>query len=607
MDTTGHNSDDETIKLLQDRVLELESNELQLRKRLDAVMHDGDLLYALMDNIPDIIYFKDKHSRFVMVNNAWAVRRNLKNPQDAIGKSDFDFFTEDFAQHTFNAEKEIMQTGQPQEAQLEQWNVDEENRWFTSSKVPVRSKNGQIIGTCGITRDITELKRIEEELENANIDLERKIHLRTIELKKANTQLEQQLRHLDFLYKTSFTLSQNMCQVDVFSAILDSYRSCIPDMAGCICEFTEDNLLLIRSASMHFEHSDLHKYCEKTILNFNVSNLTEPILITDWRKHPSMNMFQWPVQFNQSCCLLVPLCAEDKVVSCIIIFTTNNFAEQYEQERSVVMTLSTIAAVCQKNALYYDELQKTARIEGELTAARNIQKRLIPHSRLSLQNIEIYGYYMPAYEVGGDYLDYFTNEDGHVIIAIGDVCGKGAPASMHMTMLRTTLRIKARNESSAANLVCEVNNAIRTDLSALSFISLLCIIIKDDRSSLTYARAGHPLLIRYSAANLTPASVECGGIALGLLSDSSPLEPFIEEVKIPLKTGDHFFIYTDGLVEAINETNEAYGIQRIIKTLQSTGNSDPERVVNSIIDDVDAFRNSVPHRDDLTLCAFSIV
>jgi len=604
---TGHHSDGDTIKLLQDRVLELESNELQLRERLNSVMHDGDLLYALMDNIPDIIYFKDKHSRFVMVNNAWAVRRNLKNPQDAAGKSDFDFFTEDFAQHTFNAEKEIMQTGQPQEAQLEQWIVDGENRWFTSTKVPVRSKNGQIIGTCGITRDITELKRIEEELENANIDLERKIHQRTIELKKANTQLEQQLRHLDFLYKTSFTLSQNMCQVDVFSAILDSYRSCIPDMAGCICEFTEDNLLLIRSASMHFEHSDLHTYCEKTILNFNVFNLTEPTLITDWRKHPSMNMFQWPVQFNQSCCLLVPLCAEDKVVSCIIIFTTSNFAVQYEQERSVVMTLSTIAAVCQKNALYYDELQKTARIEGELTAARNIQKRLIPQSRLSLPNIEIYGYYMPAYEVGGDYLDYFTNEDGHVIIAIGDVCGKGAPASMHMTMLRTTLRIKARNESSAANLVIEVNNAIRSDLSALSFISLLCIIIKEDRASLTYARAGHPLLIRYSSTDLTPASVECGGIALGLLSDSSPLEPFIEEVKIPLKTGDHFFIYTDGLVEAINETNEAYGIQRIIKTLQISGNSDPERIVNSIIDDVDAFRNGVPHRDDLTLCAFSIV
>ncbi|HMA64608.1 MAG: PAS domain-containing protein, partial [Fibrobacterota bacterium] len=316
MGTTGHNLDDETIKLMQDRVLELESIEKQLRERLDAVMHDGDLLYALMDNISDSIYFKDKHSRFVMVNKAWSVRRNLNNPQDAIGKSDFDFFPEEFAQHTFNAEKAIMQTGQSQEAQLEQWIVDGENRWFTSTKAPVRSKNGQIIGTCGITRDITDLKRIEEQLENANIDLERKVHQRTIELKKSNTLLEQQLRHLDFLYKTSFTLSQNMCQVDVFSAILDSYRSCIPDMAGCICEFSDDNLLLIRSASMHFEHADLHNYCEKTMINFNVCKLTEPVLITDWRKHPSMNMFQWPVQFNQSCCLLVPLCTDENIVSC---------------------------------------------------------------------------------------------------------------------------------------------------------------------------------------------------------------------------------------------------------------------------------------------------
>jgi sigma-B regulation protein RsbU (phosphoserine phosphatase) len=358
---------------------------------------------------------------------------------------------------------------------------------------------------------------------------------------------------------------------------------------------------------MHFEHADLHNYCEKTMVNFNVVTLTEPVLIPDWRKHPSMNMFQWPVQFNQSCCLLVPLCIDENIVSCIIIFTTSDFAEQYEQERSVVMTLSTIAAVCQKNALYYEELQKTARIEGELTAARNIQKKLIPHSRFSVPNIELFGYYMPAYEVGGDYLDYFVNEEGHVVIAIGDVCGKGTPASMHMTMLRTTLRIKARNESSAARLVCEVNNAIRSDLSALSFISLLCIIVNKDRTSLTYARAGHPLLIRYSSADMTPASVECSGIALGLLSDSSPFEPFIEEVKIPIKKGDHFFIYTDGLVEAINETSDAYGIQRIMKTLQLTGNDGPERVINSIIADVDTFRNGVPHRDDLTLCAFSIM
>lgn len=607
MDTTGQISDDTTIKQLQNRIFELESIEKQLRERLDVVMHDGDLLYALMNNIPDSIYFKDRHSRFLMVNKAWSSRRNLDNPQDAVGKSDFDFFTEEFAQHTFNAEKAIMQTGQPQEAQLEQWLVSDKKRWFTSTKVPVRSKNGQIIGTCGITRDITDMKRIEEELENANIDLERKVQQRTIELKNTNTLLEQQLLNLEFLYKTSFTLSQNMCQVNVFSAILDSFRSCIPDMTGCICEFTDDKLLLIRSASTHFEHADLHNYCEKTMSNFNVCKLTEPVLVTDWRKHPLMNMFHWPVQSNQSCCLLVPLCTDDTIVSCIIIFTTSDFAERYEQERSVVMTLSTIAAVCQKNALYYDELQKTARIEGELTAARNIQKRLIPQSRFSLPNIEIYGYYMPAYEVGGDYLDYFVNEDGHVIVAIGDVCGKGTPASMHMTMLRTTLRIKARNESSAANLICEVNNAIRCDLSALSFISLLCIIIKNDRTSLTYARAGHPLLIRYSSTDMTPASVECSGIALGLLGDCTPLEPFIEEVKIPIRKGDRFFVYTDGLAEAVNEASDAYGIQRIMNTLQITSAEDPERVVNAIISDVDAFRDGVPHRDDLTLCAFSIV
>jgi PAS domain S-box-containing protein len=607
MGTDNIFSEKESIDALRNRIQELEMVEEKLRERIDAATREGDLLYALMNNIPDSIYFKDKNSRFVCVNKAWSFKRNLSDPAEAIGKSDFDYFSEKFAQHTFEAEKEIMQTCKPQEAQLEELQIEGERRWYTSSKVPVKNKNGATIGTCGITRDITDLKRIEEELAKTNLQLEIRVQERTFELKEANNRLELQIDQLNFLNSAAFSLAQSISRVDVYSAILDAFKPCFPKIAGCICALDDTEQPQIKSKTPGFDHEELPLFIERALRLFTSHKLQEPVLIPEWRKNHSLNIFQWPVSFDQSCCVLVPLRSDDKIISCLVIFTTSEFAERYVQEKSVVMTLSTIAAVCQKNAKYYDGLQNSARLEGELIAARNIQKSLIPQSRLSLPHMEIYGYYLPAYEVGGDYLDYFVNEEGYVVIAIGDVCGKGAPASMHMTMLRTTLRIKARNETSASKLVCEVNNSIRCDLSSLSFISLLCIIVNADKTELTYARAGHPPMLKFDNCGTTPSIVECGGIALGLLSDTTPLDSYIEEIFIHLKQGDKFFIYTDGLVEAINSADQNYGMENLINVLHTTTAADPKAIIDAVNKDVDNFKDSVPHRDDLTLCSFTIV
>jgi diguanylate cyclase (GGDEF)-like protein/PAS domain S-box-containing protein len=121
-------------------------------------------MQALMDNIPDAIYFKDLQSRFIRVNTPAANLASLK-PEDIAGKTDFDFFTPEYAQATYAAEQEIIRTGQPK--------IDDErletipgksSRWVSSTKMPLRDKEGQIIGTFGISRDVTARKRTEEQM-----------------------------------------------------------------------------------------------------------------------------------------------------------------------------------------------------------------------------------------------------------------------------------------------------------------------------------------------------------------------------------------------------------------------------------------------------------
>jgi len=157
------------------------------RKRMEeALAFERDLLHALMDNIPDTIYFKDADSRFIRINKAQAQVLGVKYPEDAIGKTDFDFFTPEHARDAYADEKEIMRTGHPLLSKVEKSErPDGYFVWHTTTKVPVRDKDGQVVGIVGISRDITDNKRMEEELRQYSERLEELVEERTRKLREA--------------------------------------------------------------------------------------------------------------------------------------------------------------------------------------------------------------------------------------------------------------------------------------------------------------------------------------------------------------------------------------------------------------------------------------
>jgi PAS domain S-box-containing protein len=129
---------------------------------------DTDLLRALLDNVDDNIYFKDRESRFIRISRSHARQFGLSDPSGAVGKTDFDFFTAEHAQPAFDDEQEIIRTGKPMIGKVEKeiWKGGRET-WGLTTKVPMRNDAGEIIGTCGITKDITHLKLTEQELGKA--------------------------------------------------------------------------------------------------------------------------------------------------------------------------------------------------------------------------------------------------------------------------------------------------------------------------------------------------------------------------------------------------------------------------------------------------------
>jgi PAS domain S-box-containing protein len=152
--------------LVDDLGVVIVTTDITENKRIEAALvYERDLMQALMDNIPDTIYFKDTASRFTRINRAQARILGVADPADAIGKTDFDFQPPDLAQGFYAEEQQLFERGQPLVNRIEfNPTPDGQPRWFSATKVPLTDLDGQVIGMVGVSRDITAYKQVEAQL-----------------------------------------------------------------------------------------------------------------------------------------------------------------------------------------------------------------------------------------------------------------------------------------------------------------------------------------------------------------------------------------------------------------------------------------------------------
>ena len=235
-------------------------------------------------------------------------------------------------------------------------------------------------------------------------------------------------------------------------------------------------------------------------------------------------------------------------------------------------------------------------IQKELDIAARVQLSLLPDTMPLSERIEMTGIMRPAKEVGGDFYDFFHLDQHHIAVAVADVSGKGVPAGLFMVMTRTLMRATAVRHIDAPGLVlASINDFLEQNNSEDLFVTVFYGVLDERTGRFVYANGGHnpPILVDRDGAN--PLEMT-GGVALGMFDGLDYADAHVD-----MEPGARLVLFSDGVTEAFNDRDEAFGDERLMDTARALPEEQgPEQDVNDIVNAVDAFAGEAPQFDDIT-------
>ena len=241
--------------------------------------------------------------------------------------------------------------------------------------------------------------------------------------------------------------------------------------------------------------------------------------------------------------------------------------------------------------------QAERRMKDELKLAAAIQDAALPKNfDLPTDNVELYALMTPAKQVGGDFYDFFYCDRDKLCLVIADVSGKGVPAALFMMRAKTAIKNFARSGHSPAKVLEKVNNSLCEGNDAQMFVTVWLGILDMKTGKMTCANAGHEYPVLMRAGGDYELLKDKHGLVLAAM-EGAPLK----EYEIDLDAGDRLFVYTDGVPEAINEKNEAYGTDRLTMKLNQVKNVPQEQALESVLRDIRNFAGAAEQFDDITM------
>jgi len=210
------------------------------------------------------------------------------------------------------------------------------------------------------------------------------------------------------------------------------------------------------------------------------------------------------------------------------------------------------------------------RVAKEIEVAGQIQKTLLPGELPDIPNLEVDTFYRAASRIGGDLYDVFRVDEDNYCFLVADVSGKGIPASLIMSVLRTVIRIQATRESSSHKMLSSVNDYIKSDIPSGIFITIFLAVYNIKTQKMNFVSAGHNPLVHYRKKDGKAVLINPKGVPLGLpFADENDFGRKLQQKSIDIQPGDKLFIYSDGITETMNKAGHKYGLERLQALFES--------------------------------------
>jgi phosphoserine phosphatase RsbU/P len=257
-----------------------------------------------------------------------------------------------------------------------------------------------------------------------------------------------------------------------------------------------------------------------------------------------------------------------------------------------VRTHLTLRATSQQLA------QQLLAINNELEMARQIQLAILPRETPKIRGLDIAARYLPMSSVAGDFYDFIMVDEQHVGILIADVSGHGLPAALIASMLQVALTAQLGHASEPGRVLAGLNRALCGKFTN-HFVTAAYVFVDMEKNSISYAGAGHPPLLLWSASTRSTSEVLQNGLFLGHFPDET-----YSVLQLPIGAGDRAVLYTDGILEASNPLHEMFGADRFKQFLDSDHHPGAERLADSVLNELSRWSGHPQgegQQDDMTL------
>lgn len=332
----------------------------------------------------------------------------------------------------------------------------------------------------------------------------------------------------------------------------------------------------------------------RTIMNEVIEN-GKSVLTSDAQQDPRFASQTIVLQGIRSV-LAVPLSVDERHVFGLIYADSPTTSATFASEHlDILTTLASVASIRVENASLLDERINRERMERELELATEIQQRFQPSGPPIIEGYEFQGISFSCYEIGGDYYDFIPRADGRMLIALGDVSGKGTAAALLMSSLHAAIHGQVAADRSLEDAIDSVNRYLSENTPTNRFVTLFAAELNPADGAVHYINAGHnpPLIGR---ADGTIEQLSSGGFPLGIMPDAE-----FETGTTTLERGEVLVIYSDGVSEANNLDEDEFGMDRLSDVLKNNVGRTASGIRDKVESALSEFTGTAPANDDITL------